>query len=233
MTRAVLAVALTCLFAPVAYADGRIDVRVDFNSVNVAGVRNSVGLNWQGLEVELEKEFAKSKVVLSGVAIGLRREIFYGFTGFGARKNVDRWDEGTYVVGRFYRTIGLGEKKSWSIAPAFTLLWGIPGTTLDRTVVSSYGEGSEYTHIFPVRNSEIPKVVAESANVDVNAALVYPEVSVAIRKRLARGGITFDWIFAVRIIRFGIVDSGVEGDVARVERVYVPSMGMRFGFKVF
>ena len=98
IARTVAIAALMCLLPRAAFPDGRINFRIDFSNTDVQGPDNDVALSWQGVEVELEKEFTKSKVVLSGFALGLRRELFYGFTGFGNDKNVRRWDEGTYLL---------------------------------------------------------------------------------------------------------------------------------------
>ena len=71
------------------------------------------------------------------------------------------------------------------------------------------------------------------AELATDSALLYPEASIAIRKRLAKGFINLDWIGGVRIIRFGIVDSNTQGDVFTEEQVLIPSLGMRIGFKIF
>jgi hypothetical protein len=230
MTRAIVVAALMCLVPGSAYSDGRVNFRVDFNATSVASAYNHVGLNWQGTEFEIEKEFTPGKVLLSGVSLGLRREIFYAFTGFGGTRNVPRWDEGTYLSLRIYRSFGT---RSWSLGPSFALLYGIPGTTLDRTVDDRYSGGNGYTHVFPLRNSDVPKLLADKAELAADSALLYPEASIVFRKRLAKGFISLDWMGGVRIIRFGVVDSNTQGDVFTRERVLIPSFGMRVGFKIF
>src|SRR5580765_3275079 len=102
--RTIAIAALVILIPHHAYADGRLNVRLDINRSNVKGAYNDVGLNWQGIEFEIEKEFAESKVLLSGFSVGVRRELFYAFTGFGGAKDVPRWDEGTYLSLRLYRS---------------------------------------------------------------------------------------------------------------------------------
>lgn len=146
MRRTMTIAALICLVPWDAYADGRINFRIDLNATNVVSAYNQVGLDWQGAEFEVEKEFTKSKVLLSGFSLGVRRELFYAFTGFGGTKDVHRWDEGTYLSLRIYRSFG---KRSWSIGPSFAILYGIPGTTLDRTVDHRDRGGNGYTHVFP------------------------------------------------------------------------------------
>jgi len=54
-----------------------------------------------------------------------------------------------------------------------------------------------------------------------------------IRKRLAKGGVVLDWLAGVRAIRVGGVDSNPERDVVTDRRVFIPSVGMRVGFKIF
>ena len=235
MTARIAALAvLLCVLPRPALADGRINFRIDFSRTSVEGAYNNVGLDWQGLEVEFEKEFKTNKVVLSGFSLGLRRELFYGFTGFGTDKNVRRWDEGTYLMLRLFRTFDVSGNKSWSIGPSFSILYGIPGTTLDRTSAATYdAAGNDYTHVFPIRNSDLPKSVTQKAELVDDAGLLYPEASLVIRKRFAKGGLVLDWIGGARIIRFGVVDSNSQGDVFTDRRVFIPSVGMRVGFRIF
>ena len=74
---AALVAALLLLIPRHAYPDGRINGRMDFSRTSVDGAYNNVGLDWPGLEVELENEFKTPKVVLSGFSFGLRRELFH------------------------------------------------------------------------------------------------------------------------------------------------------------
>jgi hypothetical protein len=234
MRRLWILAALLVLLPRHASADGLINFRIDFTHANVEGAYNEVGIGWQGLEVELEKAFATHNVVLSGFSLGLRREVFYGFTGFGETKNVQRWDEGTYLTFRVYRSFDVSGHQSWSIGPSFAILYGVPGTTLDRTIAARQADGGlDYTHVFPIRNADVPKVVAEKANVVRTSALLYPEVSVSIKKRLARGAVNLEWLGGVRVLRFGIVDSSDQGDLFDDRRTLVPSVGMRVGFRIF
>jgi hypothetical protein len=233
MKRTIAIAALLYLLPHNAYSDGRLNFRVDFNRTNVAGAYNDVGLNWQGFEFEIEKEFTKSKVILSGFSLGVRRELFYAFTGFGGVRDVHRWDEGTYLSLRFFRSFDVSGERSWFIGPSFAILYGIPGTTLDRTIGGGFGDDSSYTHVFPMRNSDVPKLLAEQAELVSDSGLLYPEASVTLRKRLGNGGIVLDWIGGVRIIKFGIVDSNDRGDVFSEKHMFIPTIGMRVGFKIF
>jgi hypothetical protein len=234
MTKYVLVIATLLVLMPWhAYADGRINGRMDFSRTSVDGAYNDVGLGWQGLEVELENEFKTSKVVLSGFSFGIRRELFRGFSGFGTNRDVHRWDEGTYAMFRVYRQFAVGGN-SWSIGPSFAIFYGIPGTTLDRTIGATRGEsGYDYTHIFPIRNTDLPKLIADTADVVNDSALFYPEAAVALRRRIAGGGIVLEWIAGVRVIRFGIVDSNSAGDLFSERRLLIPSVGLRVGFRIF
>lgn len=234
MKSAVALAALLCLFPHGAYADGRLNFRVDFNRTEVPGIHDDVGFGWGGVEVEVEKAFAKPKIVLSGFSLGLRRELFPAFTSFGQDRGVHRWDEGTYLMLRLYRRFDVTGDRSWSIGPSIALLYGVPGTTLDRTTGSTRSDGGfDYTHVFPMRNADVPKGLADTADIGTDSALFYPEVSLSIRKTLARGGISLEWLGGVRMIRFGIVDSGSQGAVFSERRMYIPSGGMRVGFRIF
>jgi len=234
MRRALVLAALLWLLPRHAYSDGRINFRIDFTHANIDGAYNDVGIGWQGFEVEIEKAFATHKVVLSGFSLGVRRELWYGFTGFGETKSVQRWDEGTYLTFRLYRSFDLSHDRSWSIGPSLAIVYGVPGTTLDRTIAARQEDGGlDYTHVFPMRNADVPKLLAEKAVIATDSALLYPDVSVSIRKRLARGGISLEWIGGARIIRFGIVESSHQGDLFEDRRTIVPSVGMRVGFRIF
>src|SRR5215510_8992215 len=231
MRRAVAIAFLLCLIPDIARADGRISFRFDFNKTNVKGAYSGIGFDWQGLEFEFDEEFRK--LLLSGFSVGVRRELFYAFTGFGGVKDVDRWDEGTYLTFRLYRTFEISSNRSWAVGPSFSILYGVPGTTLDRTLVNRYGDGNDYTHVFPLRNTDLPGLITEKADLVANAALFYPEISVAVRKRLAKGGLNLEWIGGARIIRFGIADSNARGDAFSEKTKIIPTIGMRVGFKIF
>jgi len=235
ITRAAAIALVLCCLPRVAYGEGRINFRIDFNRTNIEGAYNDVGVSWQGVEVEFEKEFTPDKVVLSGFSLGIRRELFYGFTGFGTTSNVHRWDEGTYLMLLRYKTFDFSSERAWSVGPSGAILYGIPGTTLDRTTGVLGADGVyDYTHVFPMRNSDLPKLVArKAALVEDSSGLLYPEASMLIRRRLAKGGIVLDWLVGVRVIRFGIVDSNSDGDVVSDRRMFIPSVGMRVGFRIF
>jgi hypothetical protein len=75
------------------------------------------------------------------------------------------------------------------------MLYGIPGTTLDRTIGRRHGDaGYDYTHVFPMRNTDVPRLLAETAELVADSALLYPEASFSIRRRLAGGGIILEWL---------------------------------------
>jgi hypothetical protein len=234
MTRHAAVIAILIVLIPRhATADGRINGRMDFSHTSIEGAFNNVGLGWQGLEVELENEFKTPKVVLSGFSFGIRRELFNGFSGFGTARQVHRWDEGTYLMFRMYRLFAVGGN-AWSIGPSFGIFYGIPGTTLDRTIADGGGAaGYDYTHIFPIRNSDVPKVLAQTADLVTDSALFYPEASIAVRRRIAGGGIVLEWLAGVRVMRFGIVDSNSQGNVFSERQLLIPSIGLRVGFRIF
>jgi hypothetical protein len=216
-----------------ATADGRINGRMDFSRTSVDGAYNNVSLGWQGVEVELENEFKAPKVVLSGFSFGIRRELFNGFSGFGTARQVHRWDEGTYLMFRIYRQFAVGGN-AWAIGPSFAIFYGVPGTTLDRTIGAPRSDaGYDYTHIFPIRNSDVPKIVAQTADLVTDSALFYPEASLTVRRRIAGGGIVLEWLAGVRVIRFGIVDSNSQGDLFSEKQLLIPSIGLRVGFRIF
>jgi hypothetical protein len=122
----------------------------------------------------------------------------------------------------------------WSIGPTFAILYGIPGTTLDRTIEGPRGDArSESTHIFPIRNNNLPRVLADTADLATDSALLYPEASLSIRQKYAGGGIVLEFVAGVRVIRFGIVDAGSEGNLFSEKRLIIPTVGFRVGFRIF
>ena len=206
---------------------------MDFSRTSVDGAYNDVGLGWQVVEVALENEFKAPKVVLSGFSFGIRRELFNGFSGFGTARQVHRGDEETYLMFRMYRQFAVGGN-AWAIGPSFAIFYGVPGTTLDRTIGGAGNDaGYDYTHISPIRNSDVPKIVAQPADLVTDSALFYPEASLAVRRRIAGGGIVLEWLAGVRVIRFGIVDSNSQGDLFSEKRLLIPSVGLRVGFRIF
>lgn len=234
MMRATTLAALLCLVPRAAHADGRLNVRFDVTQANVQGAFTNVRMAWPGVEVELEKAFKTHKIVMSGFALGVRREAFYGFTAFGETRGVQRWDEGTYLTLRVYRSFTVPRNESWSISPSVAVFYGIPGTTLDRTITTRRATGElDYTHIFPMRNAEVPTPIAAQADVGTGSAVLYPEASLSIRKRLARGGLNLEWLAGARMIRFGIAESNAQGDRFEERREWSPTIGMRLGFRIF
>ncbi len=232
--RTLLVAALLCVCPDLAQADGRLNFRIDFNQADIRGATNAVGIDWPGLEVELEKSFKTPKIIVSGVALGVRRETFYGFTGFGEEKGVHRWDEGTYLTLRVYRNIHFGGDTSWSISPSVAVLYGIPGTTLNRTTSTRRDDGGvDFTQIFPMRNANVPKTLAEPADIGTDSAMLYPEVSVSIKRPLLKGGLTFEWVAGMRILRFGVIDSTAQGAVFEERRTLAPTLGVRLGIRIF
>jgi len=234
MMRIAMLTALLCLAPQLAHADGRLNVRFDLTEANVRGAFTQVGMAWPGFEVELEKTFKTHKIVASGFALGVRREAFYGFTAFGETKGVQRWDEGTYLMLRMFRTVRLPHNSSWLIGPSVAIFYGIPGTTLDRTITTSAATGGPYfTHVFPMRNAEVPQTLATQADVGRSSAILYPEVSLSIKKRLIKGGVTLEWLAGARMIRFGVIDSSDQGDRFDERRTFTPTAGMRLGLRIF
>jgi hypothetical protein len=232
-TYAAVLTALMFLIPRHAYSEGRITGRVDFNRTTVEGGIKDVGLDWQGFDIELDNEFKTNKIVLSGFAIGVRRELFYGFSGLGMTKGIHRWDEGTYLMFRLYRAFAIDGNR-WSMGPSFAILYGIPGTTLDRTVGETRSEsGLDYAHIFPVRNTTVPNTLARAADLVSDSAMVYPEASVSLRRRFAGGAFMIEWLAGVRVMRFGIVESNGDGDFFNQKRMLIPSVGLRAGFRIF
>jgi len=170
---------------------------------------------WYAVEAEVEKSFKKNKILLSGFAIGLRREA----------TQTKRWDEGVYFTFRTFRKQSFFKKYPIEVIPSLTILWGSPGETLNRTSQERYGEFISYVNVFPLRNAEVPKFDIE------NAGLIYPELSVAVRKEFLKI-LSIEPVVGIRVIRFGIVEFDGLRAHYRTDMAVLPSVGLKVGLKI-
>lgn len=204
---------LFSILLPVSYAQAqtRVLAKVDSTKGSVADQE----FEWYAVEAEVEKSFKKNKLLLSGFAIGLRRET-----------QTKRWDEGTYFTFRTFRTQRIFKKHPIEVIPSVTVLWGSPGVTLNRTAQERYDEFIPYVSVFPLRNAGVPQF-------DVtNAGLIYPEISLAVRKTFLKNIISVEPVVGVRIIRFGVVEyNGIESHYHE-ETGFLPTLGFRVGLRI-
>ncbi len=196
-----LAAALFILAPRLSYAQVRVNVRFDVSRSTI----NSTGtlFTWDGKEIEIEKEFKKNRLFLSGFAVGIRKE---------GRVLI----EGNYFYARTYRKYTFGK---WEFDPSLSVIYGDPGLRFEST---EFNNGA-YTHVNLVRNTEVPYYHVE------RAAVLYPEVSVALRKKLKRFNI--EPVAGIRIMRYGILKSDYHTGEYKEKIVLSPSMGLRLGFK--
>lgn len=198
------------LSASYAQAQTRLLAKVDTNKGSVADQE----FEWRAVEAEVEKSFRKNKLLLSGFAIGLRKET-----------QTERWDEGVYFTFRTFRKHRVFKKHPIEVVPSVTVLWGSPGSTLNRTSQERYEEFIPYVNVFPLRNAEVPKFDIE------NAGLIYPEISVAVRKEFLKI-FSIEPVVGVRIIRFGVVEyNGIESHYHE-ETGFLPTLGFRVGIRI-
>ena len=147
-----------------------------------------------------------SSKFLAGFAIGVRKE--------------DRiLIEGNYLFARIYRKFPLSESGKWGLDLSLGVIYGEPGLRFEGT---QFDNGA-YTHVNLVRNAEI-----HSYNVK-KAAVIYPEISVALRKKLMR--LNFEPIVGVRVMRYGILKSDYHTGEYKEKLILSPSFGVRMGFR--
>jgi hypothetical protein len=201
--------AAICVFAAKGEAQTRILGTLDLTNGSVAGQE----LRFQAAEAEVEKSFKKNRLFLSGFALGIRREA-------GVRK----WDEGVYLTFRTFRR----QKLLFGLEaiPSLTVLWGSPGTTLNRTTQERYEEFIPYTNVFPLRNAGVPKFDIEEAG------LIYPEISVALRKTFLKNIFSVEPVVGVRVIRFGVIEYDGADSSYREDTALLPTVAIRFGVRV-
>lgn len=183
-------------------------VKVDANQATVAGQE----LKWDALEVEVEKSFKKNKIFLSGFAVGLRKES-------------EGWNEGIYLTFRTFRKQIFFKRHPLEVIPSVTVLWGSPGTTYNRTSQERFDEFIPYINVFPLRNVDLPKFSID------NAGLIYPELSVAVRKSFLRI-LSLEPVVGVRLIRFGVVEYDGHQSVYDERTAILPTVGLRIGLRI-
>ena len=205
-TKVVLSVLCIILAASRVQAQTRVSAKVDATDSSVADQE----LNWRGIEFEAEHGFKRNKLLLSGFAAGIRKES-------------ERWDEGVYLS---FRTFRREELSGFQIIPSITVLWGSPGLTLNRATQERYGEFVPYKRIFPLRNAEVPGFDIE------NAGLIYPELSVAVRKTFFKNLVSIEPVLGVRVIKFGIAEYDGVNSGYRKDTAFLPSLGLRVGLKI-
>ena len=210
MKKIILA-ALVVLLASKAEAQTRLLGKIDATKSSVAEQE----FEWYAVEAEVEKSFKKNKILLSGFAIGLRREA----TQTGS------WSEGVYLTFRTFRKQSFFKKHPIEVIPSLTVLWGSPGSTLNRASQEKYGEFVPYVNVFPLRNAEVPKFDIE------NAGLIYPEISVAVRKNFLKI-FSIEPVVGIRVIRFGIVEFDGLRAHYRTDMAVLPSVGLKVGLKI-
>lgn len=211
-----------CIFVTASGAQAQINIlgRVDVTKGAVANQK----LNLNAIEVEVEKGFNKDKLFLSGIAIGIRKES-------------EKLDEGTYLTFRTFHKWGLlkkhvknqtGQEKlvpTLNIIPSVTVLYGSPGTTMNRASQERYGEFVPYVRIFPLRNAPIPGLDIEPAG------LIYPELSISARKEFCKI-FSVEPVLGVKVIRFGVAEYDGVNASYRKNTAFLPSFGVRIGLKI-
>ena len=203
-------VALMTLMASKAEAQTRLLGKVDLTKGSVAEQE----FEWYAVEAEVEKSFKKNKLLLSGFGIGLRRE-----------SQTKRWDEGVYLTFRTFRKQRFFKKHPIEVIPSVTVLWGSPGSTLNRTSQERYEEFIPYVNVFPLRNAGVPEFDVKEAG------LIYPELSIAVRKEFLKI-FSIEPVVGVRVIRFGVIEYDGAKSRYRKDTGFLPTLGLRVGIRI-
>lgn len=196
-----LAATLLILIPSPSYPQVRINARFDVSRSVING--KEMMFTWDGKEIEIEKEFKRNRLLLSGFAIGIRKE---------GRILID----GNYLYARTYRKYNIGK---WELAPSLSVIYGDPGLRFEST---EFNNGA-YVHVNLVRNIGIPNYGVE------RAAVLYPEISVALRRKLKRFNI--EPVAGVRIMHYGILRSDYHDGTYKEKIILSPSVGLRLGLK--
>ena len=203
MRRVILMIVVLFIITPnISYAQIRINAKLDISSSEI----NNTGIKfaWDGKEIEIEKEFEENRLFISGFAIG-------------ARKEGHKLVEGSYLYARVYRKHAI--IGNLELNPSIGIVYGHPGLRFERTEFDE----ENYTHVNLVRNIDIPFYNIKKT------AVLYPEISLALRKQLKRFNI--EPVVSVKIMRYGILKSNYYTGEYKEKIILSPSLGMRVGFK--
>src|SRR3989338_5305932 len=209
MKKIILLGVIMLLFYPaISRSQSRVNFRLDTSGRTISAFDKEESFSWQAWQVDFEQEWAKNKLFLSGFDIGFRKE-----------GKVFLYD-GTYLVFGTFRRLNSGNLAFYANAD---VLYGFPGLRFNRAWEKRSGiELVSYTKLYFVRNAGIPGMIVGKAGV------VYPELSVTLRRKLGRFNI--DGIAGVRLMKFGIIESDFNNSLTDTKLVPIPTLGLRAGF---
>lgn len=115
---------------------------LNFGFYHSEGTLKGEHYSFNHLGLDLEKNWDRNKIGLSGWSLGYRKEElnkkhFGHFVNFGVFRRFDVWS-GFYVK------------------PGLKLEWGLPSDRLDHTM---FREDGSYTYVYLLRNSNLPREI--------------------------------------------------------------------------
>lgn len=189
---------------------GGVFLKVDF--MKSEGAVQNVSHNADSVSVEIESNFAKDKLFLSGWALGYRKE------------DIHFVDAGHYFSLRTFHNfdlhftnmqLGIGEE------------WGYPSLTSEKTISGIDANHPEaFSHVFLIRNSSVPALGAD------HDGTLYPFVTMTLSKKVGifklEGGLRMD------IRKFGVDTYGPGGQFSLSDKWTVsPSVLVGFGLRMW
>lgn len=115
---------------------------LDFSFYHSEGVLEGENYSFNHLGLDLEKNWSKNKIGLSGWSLGYRKE------------EIGRKHLGHFLNLGTFRRIGIG--RGFYIKPAIKIEWGLPSDRLDHTV---FHEDGSYAYVYLMRNSNLPSEI--------------------------------------------------------------------------
>lgn len=115
---------------------------LNFSFYHSEGVLERENYSFNHVGLDLEKNWSKNKIGLSGWTLGYRKE------------EIDKKNFGHFVNFGVFRRVGIGA--GFYIKPSIRFEWGLPSDRLDHTV---FHEDGSYAYVYLLRNSNLPKEI--------------------------------------------------------------------------
>lgn len=188
--------------------ENRLIFGASVNRLTVGAFGHHESFAWDEKAVEIEMDLGNERSFISGLGVGFR-------------KSGPRLNEGAYLTVRVFKRLDVG---SVELHPSLTIVYGTPGAQFDRSMLQRRdGDVIGYTHVYPERNVPIP------AGGVHKSGIMYPEISLAFRKKFRR--LNIEPVIGLKLMRFGAVQSDFSS--GRNDRMFgvAPTFAVRAGFR--